>query len=284
MSAMAKQPQRHRTGGGSTRQEEPDNIRSLRRLYGRELGTLREMFTDWTDEDLLQVLQETDGQLDTAAMRISTGQASQWGQVKSKKSKKDEYQRSSASHSYSTSGPRGSTASNQLSSGFQASLAAATAHQQTSTPSTTSSHTYNNGGAATTGAGGSTSTNNAYGARYSGSGGSNYSASNHHSQRGGSASGRGRGGFNGRGTRQSHGNSNASYKSHDTNDTSNWNQSHTSDISVDPSDAALPSDVPKPVNPPKQAPATPSKPSWAQIARYLLRRMHLEQRNNAICA
>ena len=74
MSAMAKQPQRHRGGGGSsTRQEEPDSIRSLRRLYGRELGTLREMFEDWTDEDLLQVLQETDGQMDTAAMRISTG-------------------------------------------------------------------------------------------------------------------------------------------------------------------------------------------------------------------
>jgi hypothetical protein len=72
MSAMAKQAHRHRSGGGP-RQEEPDNIRSLRRLYGRELGTLREMFVEWTDEDLLQVLQETDGQLDTAAMRISTG-------------------------------------------------------------------------------------------------------------------------------------------------------------------------------------------------------------------
>ncbi|KAI8058012.1 hypothetical protein BDF22DRAFT_18647 [Syncephalis plumigaleata] len=196
MSTIAKQSHRHRSGGGP-RQEEPDNIRSLRRLYGRELGTLREMFVEWTDEDLLQVLQETDGQLDTAAMRISTGQASQWGQVKSKKTKKDEYQRSSTS-----AASRGTTGSNQLSSGFQASLAAATAAQQqqsyshsspastttttTTTTAPTSSHTFNNHAS-------NAGTNSNYGTRYQS--GTNHPSSNQHSHRGGSStSGRGRGG------------------------------------------------------------------------------------------
>jgi hypothetical protein len=64
---MAKQRTR------PSRQDEPDEIRTLRRTYGRELSILREAFPDWGDDDLLNALQEANGDSNIAATRIISG-------------------------------------------------------------------------------------------------------------------------------------------------------------------------------------------------------------------
>ena len=76
----------------------------LKRRYGSNLSTLKEMFPDWTDEDLVFALQETNGDLESTIDRISEGMLvfsincscaianllhqpgniTQWGEVKKK--------------------------------------------------------------------------------------------------------------------------------------------------------------------------------------------------------
>ncbi|KAI8993747.1 hypothetical protein BDB01DRAFT_894358 [Pilobolus umbonatus] len=64
-----------------------NDVKSLKALYYPYLSTLLELFPDWSIEDLLFVMDECKGDLDMAINRISEGHASQWGQVKSKKSR-----------------------------------------------------------------------------------------------------------------------------------------------------------------------------------------------------
>ncbi|KAI9492727.1 hypothetical protein BDB00DRAFT_883374 [Zychaea mexicana] len=73
------------TGGSS----EPSDLKKLKSKYSSQLSTLRELFTEWTDDDLLFAIQEADGDLEVAVDRISEGHVFQWGEVKSKKSKKE---------------------------------------------------------------------------------------------------------------------------------------------------------------------------------------------------
>ena len=53
--------------------EEEGEIGQLKKQYAAELSTVREMFPDWTDEDLVFALQETDGDLESTIDRISEG-------------------------------------------------------------------------------------------------------------------------------------------------------------------------------------------------------------------
>ena len=46
---------------------------ALKNKYSKQLETLRELFPDWKDEDLLPVLAETEGSLEEAIERISSG-------------------------------------------------------------------------------------------------------------------------------------------------------------------------------------------------------------------
>ncbi|KAK4704479.1 hypothetical protein P7C70_g1734, partial [Phenoliferia sp. Uapishka_3] len=69
--------------------DEADDIKDLREKYGSKLSTAKELFPDWTDEDLLSTIQEAAGDLDVAIVRITDGQAEQWGSVKVKKVKKE---------------------------------------------------------------------------------------------------------------------------------------------------------------------------------------------------
>jgi hypothetical protein len=46
---------------------------ALKSKYSKQLETLRELFPDWKDEDLLPVLAETEGSLEEAIERISSG-------------------------------------------------------------------------------------------------------------------------------------------------------------------------------------------------------------------
>ncbi|KAG0036413.1 hypothetical protein BGZ82_004216 [Podila clonocystis] len=65
--------------------DEPEDLRQLRQAHGGSLATLRELFADWTEEDLLYSIQESGGDLELTILRISDGHATQWGEVKGKK-------------------------------------------------------------------------------------------------------------------------------------------------------------------------------------------------------
>jgi hypothetical protein len=54
--------------------DDTEEVRMLRAKYANQLALLREMFPDWTDEDLLFALQEAGGEVELAVGRISEGQ------------------------------------------------------------------------------------------------------------------------------------------------------------------------------------------------------------------
>ncbi|KAL8950498.1 MAG: hypothetical protein Q9222_003462 [Ikaeria aurantiellina] len=64
--------------------EDEGELGELKRKYSSKLSTIKEMFPDWTDEDIVFALQETDGNLEGTIDRISEGNVSQWGEVKKK--------------------------------------------------------------------------------------------------------------------------------------------------------------------------------------------------------
>lgn len=45
----------------------------LKKQYGTKVATIKEMYPDWTDEDVVFALQETDGDLELAVERITDG-------------------------------------------------------------------------------------------------------------------------------------------------------------------------------------------------------------------
>ncbi|KAI9717292.1 MAG: hypothetical protein M1812_004819 [Candelaria pacifica] len=75
-----------KAGHGSTvpNDEEEGEIGELKKQYSSKLSTIKEMFPDWTDEDVVFALRETDGNLEDTIERITEGSISQWGEVKKK--------------------------------------------------------------------------------------------------------------------------------------------------------------------------------------------------------
>ncbi|KAG8872791.1 hypothetical protein FRB97_007352 [Tulasnella sp. 331] len=69
--------------------EESPEMKALRAKFGSQLATLKEIYSTWSDEDLLSALGESNGNVDAVAERISDGRVEQWGSVSSKKDKKD---------------------------------------------------------------------------------------------------------------------------------------------------------------------------------------------------
>ena len=53
--------------------EDQGEIGQLKKRYHSELKTIKEMFPDWTDEDIAFALQETGGDLEGTIERISEG-------------------------------------------------------------------------------------------------------------------------------------------------------------------------------------------------------------------
>lgn len=53
--------------------EDDGEVGQLKKQYGSKVGTIKEMFPDWTDEDAVFALQETDGDLATTVERITEG-------------------------------------------------------------------------------------------------------------------------------------------------------------------------------------------------------------------
>lgn len=94
-----------RTNGSSDSAsfESQGELGQLRKHYNNELNTLKEMFPDWSDDDLLFALQDTDGELEATIAHITEGSycivfvidcfetnlcplgnTAQWGEVKKK--------------------------------------------------------------------------------------------------------------------------------------------------------------------------------------------------------
>ena len=53
--------------------EDEGEIGQLKKQYASKLSTIKEMFPDWTDVDIVFALQETDGSLEDTIERISEG-------------------------------------------------------------------------------------------------------------------------------------------------------------------------------------------------------------------
>lgn len=53
--------------------EDESEIGQLKKQYASKLGTVKEMFPDWTDEDIVFALQETDGDLESTIEQITEG-------------------------------------------------------------------------------------------------------------------------------------------------------------------------------------------------------------------
>ena len=53
--------------------EDEGEIGQLKKRYASKLSTIKEMFSDWTEEDIVFALQETDGDLEGTIERISEG-------------------------------------------------------------------------------------------------------------------------------------------------------------------------------------------------------------------
>ena len=72
----------HRGGAGGARgskndvpQDESEVARQLRSKYPSQLNQLKVLFPDWTDEELLFVLQDAAGEVELAVGLISEGQS-----------------------------------------------------------------------------------------------------------------------------------------------------------------------------------------------------------------
>ncbi|KAE8146554.1 hypothetical protein BDV25DRAFT_48732 [Aspergillus avenaceus] len=64
--------------------EDEGEIGQMKKKYANTLPMLKELFPDWTDEDLVFALEDADGDLEEAIDRITEGNVSQWGEVKKK--------------------------------------------------------------------------------------------------------------------------------------------------------------------------------------------------------
>jgi CUE domain len=53
--------------------EDQGEIGGLRMKHGSKVSTVRELFPDWTDEDVVFALEETDGDLESTIERITSG-------------------------------------------------------------------------------------------------------------------------------------------------------------------------------------------------------------------
>ncbi|ETN47047.1 uncharacterized protein HMPREF1541_01237 [Cyphellophora europaea CBS 101466] len=67
--------------------EDEGEVGELKRKFGDKIPLLHEVCPGWSDEDLVFALEETNGDLEAAVDRISSGTISQWGEVKKKQPK-----------------------------------------------------------------------------------------------------------------------------------------------------------------------------------------------------
>lgn len=54
---------------------ESEEVRQLRSKYQSKLVTAKELFPDWTDEDILYAIHEANGDVEVAIVRMSEGKS-----------------------------------------------------------------------------------------------------------------------------------------------------------------------------------------------------------------
>jgi hypothetical protein len=54
--------------------DDDSEVGQLKKKYGIKVHTIKEMFPEWTDEDVVFALEETDGDLEITVERITDGQ------------------------------------------------------------------------------------------------------------------------------------------------------------------------------------------------------------------
>ncbi|KAK1985025.1 hypothetical protein LZ30DRAFT_584917 [Colletotrichum cereale] len=64
--------------------EDQGELGELKKQYGTKAPLIKELFPDWSEQDILYALQETDGDENLAVTRIAEGTISQWGEVTKK--------------------------------------------------------------------------------------------------------------------------------------------------------------------------------------------------------
>jgi hypothetical protein len=64
-----------------------ENSSKVKSKYSPEISTLKDIFPEWSEMDLMAVIEEAQGDLALAVSRITEGQAEQWDEVKSTKRK-----------------------------------------------------------------------------------------------------------------------------------------------------------------------------------------------------
>ncbi|WYZ42613.1 hypothetical protein EsH8_VI_000312 [Colletotrichum jinshuiense] len=64
--------------------EDQGELGELKKQYGNKAPLIKELFPDWSEQDILYALQETDGDENLAVTRIAEGTISQWGEVTKK--------------------------------------------------------------------------------------------------------------------------------------------------------------------------------------------------------
>ncbi|KAM0788366.1 hypothetical protein ACM66B_001506 [Microbotryomycetes sp. NB124-2] len=109
---------RGRGRGGAAQQQPPsargdtaassldDSTKQAKQRFSKQLSQAKELFPDWSDEDLLSAIQEANGDAELAILRISEGHAQQWGAVTKKKTPKPSAP-SSTHHPQSTTSTAG---------------------------------------------------------------------------------------------------------------------------------------------------------------------------------
>jgi hypothetical protein len=56
--------------------DDDGEVGQLKKQYGSKVTLIKEMYPDWTDEDVVFALQETDGDLELTVERITDGKSS----------------------------------------------------------------------------------------------------------------------------------------------------------------------------------------------------------------
>ncbi|OLN97052.1 CUE domain-containing protein [Colletotrichum chlorophyti] len=72
------------TADDATAFEDQGELGELKKQYGSKVSLIKELFPDWSEQDILYALQETDGDENLAVTRIAEGTISQWGEVTKK--------------------------------------------------------------------------------------------------------------------------------------------------------------------------------------------------------
>ncbi|PIA17850.1 hypothetical protein COEREDRAFT_80186 [Coemansia reversa NRRL 1564] len=75
-------------GAKSSSLEDASELKALHSKYSGSVKALKELFPDWTEDDLLSAFKDAEGDLEGTINNITEGHATQWGEVKSRKEKR----------------------------------------------------------------------------------------------------------------------------------------------------------------------------------------------------